>query len=148
MTTIFIDPNNPDEQALHEAAAIIMQGGIAIYPTETVYGIGVRYDDKQALERLFDLKNRAQHKPVLLLLPRSEDLQRISSHIPPEARLLAERFWPGPLTLVVPAAPDLSALITGGGATVLTGPLPILPVDAPAAAAVATLVFAALGTVV
>lgn len=118
MTTIFIDPNNPDEQALHEAARIIMQGGIAIYPTETVYGIGVRYDDPQALERLFDLKNRAQHKPVLLLLPRSEDLQRISCHVPPEARLLAERFWPGPLTLIVPAAPDLSALVTGGGATV------------------------------
>lgn len=118
MTTIFIDPNNPDEQALREAAAIIMHGGIVIYPTETVYGIGVRYDDPQALERLFDLKNRAQHKPVLLLLPRSEDLQRISSRVPPEARLLAERFWPGPLTLVVPAAPDLSALVTGNGTTV------------------------------
>ena len=118
MTTIFIDPNNPDEQALREAARIIMQGGIAIYPTETVYGIGVRYDDQQALERLFDLKNRAQHKPVLLLLPRSEDLQRISSHVPPEARFLAERFWPGPLTLIVPAAPDLSVLVTGGGTTV------------------------------
>ncbi|MBM4310800.1 MAG: threonylcarbamoyl-AMP synthase [Deltaproteobacteria bacterium] len=115
MPVIVIDPNNPDPQALLEAADIIMQGGIAIYPTETVYGIGVRYDDEQALARLFDLKGRASHKPVLLLLPRSEDLQRISSRVPPEARLLAERFWPGPLTLVVPARPDLPALVTGGG---------------------------------
>jgi L-threonylcarbamoyladenylate synthase len=118
MTTICIDPNNPDEHALSEAARIIMQGGIVIYPTETVYGIGVRYDNEQALTRLFDLKGRDSHKPVLLLLPRSDDLQRISSHVPPEARLLAERFWPGPLTLVVPAAPDLSALVTGHGTTV------------------------------
>ncbi len=118
MPVITIDPNAPDEQALREAAAIIMQGGIVIYPTETVYGIGVRYDDEQALARLFDLKGRADRKPVLLLLQRSEDLQRISRNVPPEALLLAERFWPGPLTLVVPAAPDLSRALTGGGATV------------------------------
>ena len=118
MTTIFIDPNNPDEQALRETARIIMQGGIAIYPTETVYGIGVRYDDEHALQRLFDLKGRADNKPVLLLLPCAADLHRISSDVPPEALLLAQRFWPGPLTLVVPAAPDLSALVTGNGTTV------------------------------
>jgi len=83
-----------------------------------VYGIGVRYDDEQALERLFDLKNRAQNKPVLLLLPGEDDLQRVSARVPPEARLLAARFWPGPLTLIVPAAPNLSALITGHGTTI------------------------------
>jgi len=115
---ITVNPNNPDPQALREAAAIIMQGGIAIYPTETVYGIGVRYDDGEALRRLFDLKERAERKPVLLLLPRSDDLHRISSNVPPEALLLAERFWPGPLTLVVPARPDLFELVTGGGRSV------------------------------
>lgn len=118
MSVIIIDPSKPDPQALSEAVRIIMQGGIAIYPTETVYGIGVRYDDERALARLFDLKGRDSHKAVLLLLPRSEDLQRISRDVPPEARLLAERFWPGPLTLVVPAAPNLSALVTGHGTTV------------------------------
>jgi L-threonylcarbamoyladenylate synthase len=118
MTVITIDPNNPDEQALHVAARIIMQGGIAIYPTETVYGIGVRFDDQQALQRLFELKNRDQHKPVLLLLSRADDLARISSQIPPETQILTERFWPGPLTLVVPAAENLSDLVTGGGQTV------------------------------
>lgn len=117
MPVITIDPNAPDEQALREAAAVIMQGGIAIYPTETVYGIGVRYDDEDALQRLFALKGRADRKPVLLLLPRAEDLQRISRDAPPEALLLTKRFWPGPLTLVVPAA-HLSTRVTGGGATV------------------------------
>jgi len=118
MPVITIDPDNPDAALLHEAARIIMQGGIAVYPTETVYGIGVRYDDEQALRRLFELKGRADRKPVLLLLPRAEDLQRVSSRIPPEALLLAERFWPGPLTLVVPADPDVSTMITGGGGAV------------------------------
>ena len=118
MTVITIDPNNPDEQALQEAARVIMQGGIAIYPTETVYGIGVRFDDRQALQRLFEIKNRDQHKAVLLLLSRVDDLVRISSQVPPEARILTQRFWPGPLTLVVPAAAGLSDLVTGGGQTV------------------------------
>jgi L-threonylcarbamoyladenylate synthase len=118
MTLLTIDPIKPDEQALHTAARTIMQGGIAIYPTETVYGIGVRYDDSQALQRLFALKKRDQGKPVLLLLSRADDLQHISSHVPPEAKLLAKRFWPGPLTLVVPAAAALSDLITGEGRTV------------------------------
>jgi L-threonylcarbamoyladenylate synthase len=118
MTVITIDPNNPDEQALHVAARIIMQGGIAVYPTETVYGIGVRFDDKQALQRLFELKNRDQNKPLLLLLPQAGDLQRISIHVPPEAQILTERFWPGPLTLDVPAAENLSELVTAGGSTI------------------------------
>jgi L-threonylcarbamoyladenylate synthase len=118
MPVITIDPITPDAQALQQAARTIMHGGIAIYPTETVYGIGVRYDDEQALRRLFDLKGRADRKPVLLLLPCAEDLQRISSRVPPEALLLAERFWPGPLTLVVTARPDIPALVTGGGNSV------------------------------
>ena len=118
MTVITIDQNNPDKQALHVAARSIMQGGIVVYPTETVYGIGVRFDDQQALQRLFELKNRDQHKPVLLLLSRADDLVRISSQIPTEAQILTERFWPGPLTLVVPAAADLSDLVTGRGSTI------------------------------
>jgi L-threonylcarbamoyladenylate synthase len=118
MPVITVDPNAPDEQALREAADIIMRGGIAIYPTETVYGIGVRYDDEQALARLFALKGRDSRKALLLLLPRAEDLRLVSSHVPPEALRLAVRFWPGPLTLVVPAAPDVPELITGGGSTV------------------------------
>jgi len=118
MPVITIDPGNPDAASLREAADIIMQGGIAIYPTETVYGIGVRYDDEAALRRLFDLKGRADRKPVLLLLPCAEDLQRVSRHVPPETLLLAQRFWPGPLTLIVPAAAELSTFVTGGGNSV------------------------------
>jgi len=118
MTVITIDPNNPNEKALQVAAGIIMQGGIAVYPTETVYGIGVRFDDRQALKRLFELKKRDQNKPVLLLLSRADDLSRISKREPPEARILTERFWPGPLTLIMPASPDLDALVTGGGPTI------------------------------
>lgn len=118
MPVINVDPHSPDPALMLQASLIIRQGGIAVYPTETVYGIGVRYDDTAALQRLFSLKGRHRGKPVLLLLPQPDDLQRICAGAPPEALLLAGRFWPGPLTLVVPAAGDVPPLVTGGGAGV------------------------------
>jgi tRNA A37 threonylcarbamoyladenosine synthetase subunit TsaC/SUA5/YrdC len=63
-----------------------------------VYGIGVRYDDAATLQRLFDLKERADRKPVLLLLPRAEDLQRISRDVPPEAEVVTDVRYLGTVT--------------------------------------------------
>ena len=80
MTVLTIDPSKPDLQSLQEAARVVMQGGIAVYPTETVYGIGVRFDDRQALKRLFKIKNRDQRKPVLLLLSRTGGTERQFDH--------------------------------------------------------------------
>jgi L-threonylcarbamoyladenylate synthase len=110
---VTINPQSPDEAALREAAHIIKNGGIAIYPTETFYGLGVLFNNEKALERLFAAKGRRETKPVLLLIENSRALDQLSPEILPEARALAERWWPSPLTLLFKALPHLSPYLTG-----------------------------------
>ena len=113
MLRLTINPQSPDEAALREAAHIIKNGGIAVYPTETFYGLGVLFNNEQALERLFAAKGRRETKPVLLLIENSRALDRLTPEIIPEALALAERWWPGPLTLLFKALPHLSPYLTG-----------------------------------
>lgn len=113
MRRLKINPRSPDMEALREAAGIVAQGGIAVYPTETVYGLGVLYNNAQALERLFAAKARADAKPVLLLIESLGQLAGLAAEIPPEALELAGRWWPGPLTMLFRALPHLLPHITG-----------------------------------
>jgi L-threonylcarbamoyladenylate synthase len=113
MLRLTINPRSPDEAALHEAAHIIKMGGIAVYPTETFYGLGVLFNNEQALERLFAAKGRRETKPVLLLIENSRALGDLAAAMMPEALALAERWWPGPLTLLFKALPHLSPYLTG-----------------------------------
>jgi L-threonylcarbamoyladenylate synthase len=108
-----MSPQAPDDAALHEAAAIIRCGGIAIYPTETFYGLGVLFNNEKALERLFAAKGRRETQPVLLLIENSRALEQLSPEIIPKALALAERWWPGPLTMLFKALPHLSPYLTG-----------------------------------
>lgn len=103
---------------LAEAASLLRTGGIVAYPTETYYGLGVDPFNDQALTRLFQVKNRPAVKPVLVLVADRDQIALLAHEISPTARLLMDRFWPGPLTLVLPARPDLSPLLTGGTGTV------------------------------
>ncbi len=102
---------------LAAAAGSLRRGGVVAYPTETFYGLGALASDGAAVERLVRLKGRPDGKPLPLL---AADLAQVElvAELPPLARRLAAAFWPGPLTLVVPARPELHAAITGGGATV------------------------------
>jgi L-threonylcarbamoyladenylate synthase len=114
MALIFtMSPQAPDDAALHEAARIIRGGGIVVYPTETFYGLGVLFNNEKALERLFAAKGRRETKPVLLLIENSRALDQLSPDMIPEARALAERWWPGPLTMLFKALPHLSPYLTG-----------------------------------
>jgi len=114
MPQIFtINPQSPDDAALHEAAAVIRRGGIALYPTETFYGLGVLFNNEEALVRLFAAKGRRETKPVLLLIENSMELEKLTPEIIPEALALAERWWPGPLTMLFRALPNLSPYLTG-----------------------------------
>ena len=108
-----INPQSPDDAALREAAAVIRQGGIAVYPTETFYGLGVLFNNEQALVRLFAAKGRSETKPVLLLIENRMELGKLAQEIIPEALELAERWWPGPLSLLFKALPGLSPYLTG-----------------------------------
>jgi len=103
-----------------EAAEALRRGGVGAYPTETFYGLGALATDGAAVERLLAAKERPDGKPLPLLGASLAQLEAVAS-FSPLARRLAAAFWPGPLTLVLPARPGLHPAITGGGATVGVG---------------------------
>jgi len=100
-----------------EAAEALRRGGVGAYPTETFYGLGALATDGAAVERLLAAKERPDGKPLPLLGASLAQLEAVAS-FSPLAHRLAAAFWPGPLTLVLPARPGLHPAITAGGATV------------------------------
>lgn len=108
----------PDHQNISTAADCIRNGGIVAYPTETVYGLGVDPFDDRALQRLFALKERPPEHPVLLLIHSRSEIEQLATHIPSIASDLMDRFWPGPLTLILPARENLSSYVTSATGTV------------------------------
>jgi L-threonylcarbamoyladenylate synthase len=105
------------ERRIADAAAVLRRGGLVVYPTETFYGLGALARDARALERLARAKLRPEGKPLPLVAADRAQVDEVAI-LPGAAEWLAARFWPGPLTLVVPARPDLSAAITAGTGTV------------------------------
>lgn len=106
------------EKQIEKGVTVLRAGGIVVYPTDTLYGIGVDAFCEEALERVFEAKGRPFGMPLPLLLGDTGDLHRITDSITPTLEILAERFWPGPLTLVLPAGKLLPALVTARGWTV------------------------------
>ncbi len=100
------------------AAEIIRAGGLTAVPTETVYGLAGNGMDAAAVERIYEVKGRPAVKPLSLMVPGPEALDRYGRNVPRGARVLAEAFWPGPLTIVVEAVPEIPAIVLAGGTTV------------------------------
>lgn len=98
--------------AIVEAAACLRRGLPVVFPTDTVYGVGVMPFDEAAIERLYVVKGRPAEKGIPILLSDPKYLELVAGTIPPVAQSLIERFWPGPLTLIVPRAPDLPDIIS------------------------------------
>src|SRR5659263_618314 len=98
--------------------ARVHAGGVAIFPTDTLYGLGVDPCSETGLARLFAAKGRDRGKPIPLLLSEPGQIDRWARHVPPAAARLMARFWPGALTLVLPADPGVHPAVTGGGDTV------------------------------
>ena len=101
-----------------EVIASLRGGGAVIFPTDTLYGLGVDPCSEAGLNRLFAAKGRDRGKPIPLLLSDGEQVDRWERHVPPAAARLMDRFWPGALTLVLPADPGVHLSVTGGGDTV------------------------------
>ncbi|HDH98082.1 MAG TPA: threonylcarbamoyl-AMP synthase [Deltaproteobacteria bacterium] len=97
----------PDRILIQRAADIVRKGGVVAFPTETSYGLGASIEHIDALERIYIIKKRPRHKPLLILISNISDLIHLVSRVPPAAVTLMERFWPGPLTLLLPAKPGL-----------------------------------------
>ena len=108
----------PEPRFPAEMVASLRAGGVVIFPTDTLYGIGADPCSERGLTRLFAAKGRDRGKPVPILLSGEDQVDRWARHVPPAAARLMDRFWPGALTLVLPAGPGIHPAVTGGGDTV------------------------------
>ena len=103
-----LDPSRPQPDLLARAGEVLAAGGVAALPTETLYGLAADSASPKGLERLAAIKGREADKPFPLIIGEIEHLASLAAEVSPLARDLAQRFWPGPLTLVLPARPGLS----------------------------------------
>ncbi|NYB74612.1 threonylcarbamoyl-AMP synthase [Sedimentibacter hydroxybenzoicus DSM 7310] len=109
-----MDPDNIDYNIIKEASEIINKGGVVVFPTETVYGIGADALNDEAVEKIFKSKGRPQDNPLIVHIADYSELYNLVSDIPENAKLLADEFWPGPLTMILNKKDILSDKITAG----------------------------------
>lgn len=108
-----------DLDAKVRAAALLLKvGGMVAFPTDTLYGLGVDAFNADAVERVFLAKGRARDQGLPVLLADVSQLDQVATDVPPAALRLADRFWPGALTMVLRRSPNLPAVVSGGGFTV------------------------------
>lgn len=111
-------PHSPMSPALEHAVRVLRAGGLVALPTETVYGLGADAEQVAAVERIFATKGRPISHPLIVHVARTDALARWAADVPSAARVLAERFWPGPLTLVLRRGARVPLAVTGGLDTV------------------------------
>lgn len=116
--TLVVDARRPESGALAAAAAVLDRGGLVAFPTESFYGLGARALSADAVARVFEVKGRPADKPLLVLIDSPAGATALCARISDGARELMDRHWPGPLTLVLPAAPGLPAALTAGTGTI------------------------------
>jgi L-threonylcarbamoyladenylate synthase len=104
--------------AIERAAEILKRGGLVAFPTETVYGLGADASNVQAVRKIFEAKNRPADHPVIVHLSSAEQVAQWARETPLAAQRLMQRFWPGPLTLILKRAPGVVDAVTGGQDTV------------------------------
>src|SRR3984893_9020553 len=104
--------------SIKEAAQILRDGGLVAFPTETVYGLGANALDASAVAKIYELKGRPATSPLIVHAASIEMARTLVIEWPPEAEMLACRYWPGPLTLVLPKGPAIPDIVTAGLATV------------------------------
>lgn len=104
--------------AIHIAAELLAEGKVVAIPTETVYGLAANALDEKAVKQIFEIKQRPAYNPLIVHLKSLTDLDRVASSVPPKALQLAEHFWPGPLTLVLPKQAGIPDVVTAAKPTV------------------------------
>lgn len=106
------------QEIIKEAAAIIRKGGLVTFPTETVYGLGADALNPLAVVRIFEVKNRPRFDPLIVHIADFSSVEKLCSSVDERARKLMEKFWPGPLTLVLPKTQVVPDIVTAGFPTV------------------------------
>lgn len=107
-----------DARAIERAANVLKAGGLVAFPTDTVYGVGAHGFQPEAVESIYRVKGRMPHKAIPLLLGSVADVEEVAEDVPEVTWKLAERFWPGGLTLVLRRRPNVPDAVTSGGPTV------------------------------
>lgn len=111
---VSMDAKHPDKEAIKRAGQILKNGGLVAFPTETVYGLGGNALDPRASMKIYAAKGRPSDNPLIIHIADMDSLKVIVSEIPEKAQLLAEKFWPGPLTMILPKAESVPGETTGG----------------------------------
>jgi L-threonylcarbamoyladenylate synthase len=110
MDTLILPANHPN--AMTQALQILQSGGLVAFPTDTVYGVGALAFDAAAIEKIYAAKGRSTEKAIPILFGDAADLEQVTAQVSEMALRLATRFWPGPLTLVVPKHPSLPEAVS------------------------------------
>lgn len=113
-----IDTENMQEACLKEAKEILVAGGLVAFPTETVYGLGANALNKDAAKKIYEAKGRPSDNPLIVHISKTEDIEVLAGDIPKSAYLLADVFWPGPLTIILKKKDCVPKETTGGLNTV------------------------------
>ena len=107
-----IHPENPQPEFILQAAEIVKSGGVVVFPTRCLYGIGTDALRRQAVQRVFAIKQRSEQNPILVLIDHPGQLEQLAKRIPDAAARLMERFWPGRITLLLEARDNLPDNLT------------------------------------
>jgi L-threonylcarbamoyladenylate synthase len=113
-----LDADDPDSGAIADAAHAIATGGVVAYPTDTLYGLGAHPWQERAVARVFEIKGRSAEQALPLIAADMSQVESVLGSLSPLAGALAAAFWPGPLTLVVPAPSSLPEIVRASGTTV------------------------------
>ncbi|MCD4787782.1 MAG: threonylcarbamoyl-AMP synthase [Desulfobacterales bacterium] len=111
---ILIDPFNPQPKLILKAAGLIKKGGVVLFPTRCLYGLGADAFNPEAVDKVFRIKQRPYNKPVSVLIKDTNDLHILVKHIPSTAKCIMDYFWPGQITIVFEAKSTISRNLTGG----------------------------------
>ncbi|HCV42386.1 MAG TPA: threonylcarbamoyl-AMP synthase [Bacteroidetes bacterium] len=113
-----VDLANPEESVLRHAAEVVLRGGLIVYPTETLYGIGADATNPSAIGKVHEAKERTERKPILMIVDSVEMMSPYVEQVSLNARILMEKLWPGPLTLVLKASAKVPVELTQGSGTI------------------------------
>lgn len=118
METKIFKISSPDDSQLDEAAGILRNGGLVAFPTETVYGLGANALDSDAASKIYRAKGRPSDNPLIVHISSFEQIYELASEVPDKAKALAEAYWPGPLTIILPKSDKIPDDVSGGLPTV------------------------------
>lgn len=113
MNLIKINPQKPEKDKIEFALNTLREGGIIVYPTDTLYGIGVNIFNETAVERVFSIKKRSRSKPISVCLPEVEDIFKVA-YMDSETEKIARKLLPGPFTLILKKKESISMVLTAG----------------------------------